>query len=91
MRPDPGRAAQEALIAEASVARRIEIAIELRERGLRLVWQQADAAGLNDPVEQADFVLRRLYPEMPEAWMREVVARLAARHDAGKWAGSKRP
>ncbi len=91
MRPDPGRAAQEALIAEASTARRAEIAMELRERGHRLVWQQADAAGITDPVEQADFMLRRLYPEMSEAWFRDVVGKLAALHAAGTWNGSRRP
>ena len=55
------------------------------------VWQQADEAGIIHPVEQADPLLRRLYPEMPEPWFREVVAKLEAMHAAGTRHGLKRP
>lgn len=91
MRPDPGRNAQEALIAAMSPASRSRIGIGLRERGLQIVWRQVDAAGITDPVEQAEFLLRRLYPEMPESWFRDVVAKLAAMHAAGTWHGFQRP
>jgi hypothetical protein len=91
MRPDPGRDTQEALIAGMSQTQRSVIALELRDRGLKLVWQQADAAGIFDPVEQASFILRRLYPEMSEEWFRDVVAKLADMHANGKWAGFQRP
>ncbi|CAN5125915.1 hypothetical protein BH24CHL7_BH24CHL7_02660 [soil metagenome] len=64
---------------------------EKRPLGLRIVWQQADAAGISDPVEQADFVLRRLYRKMPEWWLRDVVAKLAAMHAAGTWRCFQRP
>jgi len=60
-------------------------------QGLRTVWQQVDAAGIDNPVEQADFILRRLYPEMPESWFVDVVAKLCAKHVAGEWHGFQRP
>ena len=52
---------------------------EKRPLGLRIVWQQAD------------FVLRRLYRKMPEWWLRDVVAKLAAMHAAGTWRSIQRP
>jgi hypothetical protein len=90
MRPDPGRHAQESLIAGMSPARRAAISMELRERGLHLVWQQADQAGISDPLARADFVLRRLYPEMAEQWFADVVGKLAKLHAAGTWHGFER-
>lgn len=91
MRPDPGRDAQESVIAGMPPADRVRIGADLRAKGMLLVWQQVDAAGIDNPVEQADFVLRRLYPEMPEAWFRDVVSKLAAKHVAGEWQGFERP
>lgn len=58
---------------------------------MTLVWQQVDAAAVTHPVEQADFLLRRLYPEMPESWLRDVVGKLSALHAAGEWHGFERP
>ena len=40
VRPDPGRATQEAMIVQMSVARRSEVTLQLREKGHLLVWQQ---------------------------------------------------
>ncbi len=74
-----------------SSSQRSGISIKLRERGLRTVWQQVDREGISDPVQQADFLLRRLYPEMREEWFGAVVAALAALHAAGKWHGFERP
>ncbi len=62
-----------------------------RTIGMQICWQQADEAGITDPVEQADFLLRRLYPEMPEAWFRDVVTRLGVLRDSGQWHGFARP
>ncbi len=56
-----------------------------------LAWQQVEAAGITHPVEQADFLLRRLYPEMPETWFRDVVAKLRALHEREEWRGFERP
>jgi hypothetical protein len=63
----------------------------MRQRGLWLVWQQVDEAGITDAVQQADFILRRLYPEMPERWLGDVLAKLADMHAAGSWHGFERP
>ena len=56
-----------------------------------MVWEQVESAGLTDPLEQADFLLRRLYPEMPEAWFEECLAKLTGLRAAGKLHGFERP
>ena len=91
MRPDPGRATQEALIARMSRAQRSEVTLQLREKGHLLVWQQADAAGPMSELERAMFNLDRLYPEMPAEHRQQTRAKLAALAAAGKWHGFKRP
>ncbi len=91
MHPESGQALLDARIAASSVEQRVKWAADQRLAGMRSVWQQADSAGIVDPVEQAGFILRRVYPEMPERWFRDVVAKLAAMHAAGTWAGFQRP
>ena len=91
MRPDPGRAAQDAALASLTSLERTARMVELRRNGLWAVWQQVDAAGVTDPVEQADFLLRRLYPEESEAWLVRVLDQLRAAHAAGTWSGFRRP
>ena len=91
MQIDPGQLQLDARIAQSGAEERAAWAAERRLTGMRIVWQQADEAGVTDPVEQADFLLRRLYPEMPESWFRDVVAKLAALHAAGTWHGFERP
>ncbi len=91
MQTDPGQAELDARVAAASVEERVKWTADKRLQGLRTVWQQADAAGIDNPVEQAEFILRRLYPEMPESWFADVVAKLAAKHVAGEWHGFQRP
>jgi hypothetical protein len=91
MRQDPGRTAREAVIAQMPSERRTATMEMLRQRGRWMAWQQLDAAGIEHPVEQADFLLRRLYPEMPESWFSVVVAKFGAMHAAGTWHGFKRP
>lgn len=82
---------QEALIASMPPVERTDRMRRLRQNGRWFVWRQADAAGISDPVEQADFILRRLYPEMPEAWFDDIVGQLRALHAAGRWGGFRRP
>ena len=72
------------------------VGIGLRDRrnqraGIRMLRVRGHLAGVTDPVEQADFLLRRLYPEMPEQWFSDVVAKLAALHALGTWHGFQRP
>jgi hypothetical protein len=78
-------------MAAASVEERVEWVAAMRLAGLRSVWQQPDGAGISDPVEQADFILRRLYPEMPDGWFDDIVGELRALHAAGRWPGFRRP
>jgi len=89
--PEPGQSFLDARIAAASIEERVAWSARKRALGIRLVWQQADEAGIHDPVEQAEFMLRRLYPEMPEAWLGHVVARLARARAEGVWQGFERP
>lgn len=91
MRPDPGRAAQEAVLASMTSTERTDRMAQLRLNGRWSVWQQVDAAGLTEPVEVAEFVLRRLYPEQSEGWFADVLGQLRALRDAGTWAGFERP
>lgn len=91
MRPDPGRVTQEKLIAAMPPSRRSAIAARLREQGLQLVWQQAEAAGPMTELDRAMFILERLYPEMPAPHREQVRGQLADRWEAGTWRGFKRP
>jgi hypothetical protein len=91
MRPDPGREAQEAVLASMTPLERTARMAELRRNGWSAVWQQVDAAGIHDPVETAEFILRRLYPEEREAWFADVLAQLRSAHAAGMWKGFRRP
>ena len=91
MRPDPGRDLLDERIRAASVDERVAWITAKRALGFLLVWQQADAAGPMSEVERADFILRRLYPEMPQTWFADVIEKLAARQAAGTWHGFQRP
>lgn len=74
-----------------SVSDRTARMAELRANGRWAVWQQVDAAAISDPVEVAEFVLRRLYPEQREEWFAEVLGQLQAARAAGTWSGFHRP
>ena len=91
MRAEPSRAAMDARVAASSVADRVAWLATMREAAMRTVWQQIDAAEIIDPVEQAGFLLRRLYPEESESWFVGVVDRLRAARAAGTWDGFQRP
>ena len=91
MPPDPGRTAQDAVLASMTSLERTARMAQLRRNGLWAVWQQADAAGVTEPLAQAEFLLRRLYPEESEAWFAVVLDQLRAAHAAGEWTGFRRP
>jgi hypothetical protein len=82
---------QEAVIARMSVEQRQGVRIRLAERGRLLAWQQADAAGPMTELARAEFLLRRLYPSMPEAALRQVLEQLAAAEARGTWDGFRPP
>jgi hypothetical protein len=77
-------------ISASSIEERVAWNEERRRLGHRLVWQQADAAGATEPLDQAEFLLRRLYPEMPDDWFKVVLAKLSELHEAGRWNGFER-
>jgi hypothetical protein len=91
MRREPGQAHLDAAIVEASVEARVAWVTSKRAIAMRIVWQQLDAAGISDPIEQARFLLGRLYPGMPPAWREGTIAALAERHAHGRWHGYPRP
>ena len=91
MRPDPGRAIQEAIIARMSLKERQDVRLRLADRARILAWQQADAAGPLTALQLAEFLLRRLHPSMPEASLRQVLDQLAAAEARGDWGGFRRP
>jgi hypothetical protein len=91
MRAEPSQAAMNARVAASSVADRVAWLAAMREAAVRIVWQQVDAAGIDDPLEQAEFLLRRLYPEESESWFLDVIDRFRVARAAGTWDGFQRP
>ena len=91
MRPDPSRHLMDERVAAATVEERVAWTARKRAVGFQLVWQQLDQAGITSPMGQAEFLLRRLYPEMAEPWFTDILGKLAARHAEGRWKGLTRP
>lgn len=91
MRPDPGRALQESVIASMTSVDRTAAVANLRANGRWAAWQQVDAAGIEDPVEIAAFLLHRLYPDLPAASLEQILEQLRAAFAAGTWNGFARP
>lgn len=63
---------------------------ELRANGRWQVWRQVDEAGIDDPIEAAEFILRRFYPEASAEWLAQILAQLRAARAAGTWDGFSR-
>jgi hypothetical protein len=91
VRPDPGRPAQEAVIAAMTSIERTARMEQLRANGRWLVWRQVDAAGIVDPIEVAAFVLRRLYPDASAELLDQILEQLGSARAAGTWNGFARP
>lgn len=91
MRIDPGRTALLARLAGSTVEERVAWLATMRDAGIRSAWQQVDAAGISDPIETAEFLLRRLYAEESAMWLASVMAKLREAHAAGTWSGFARP
>ena len=91
MRPDPGSDLLERVMGGLEPDARARIAHDLRERGHLLVWDQVDRAGPMSPVDQAMFILDRMYPEMPEAHRVSIRRQIEADYRAGTWHGFERP
>ena len=91
MRPDPGRDVLERIQADLGPTERVRLAAQLRELGLRQVWDQVDRAGPMAPVEEGMFVLERLYPEMNAAHRASIRRQMGAAFRRGEWHGFERP
>ncbi len=91
MWPDPGAAQLAAARRAWTVRERLRLAEELRDRAFDLAWaalrEREEAVGRLDELSRARFVLRRLYPEMAEARLDEVMDQLAAARSRGTWPG----
>ena len=91
MAPDPGLALQEQIVATMDAEARGAVRLRLSTRALLLAWQQSDAMGPMSEMERAEFLLRRLYPTLPEAPRRQILEQLATAQAAGNWHGFRRP
>jgi hypothetical protein len=91
MRPDPGLALQEAVIAGMTAEARGRVRLRLAARGKLLAWQQVDAMAPATELERAELLLRRLYPGLPEPTVQRFLAQLAEAEEAGTWQGFQRP
>jgi hypothetical protein len=91
MRPDPGVALQEAIIARMDGRARGAERLRLAARGRLLAWQQVDAMSPSTELERAELLLRRLHPSLPDASLQQILQQLAAAEAAGGWHGFRRP
>jgi hypothetical protein len=78
-------------IARSSIDDRVAWLATMRKAGVQSAWQQVDRAGLRDPLEIAEFLLRRLYPNQSAAWLEDILARLRSEYEVGAWKGFSRP
>jgi hypothetical protein len=91
MRPDPGLALQEAILAGMTAEARGQVRLRLASRGKLLAWQQVDALDPATELQRAELLLRRLYPTISERSLRQLLAQLAEAEAAGTWHGFQRP
>jgi hypothetical protein len=91
MRPDPGLALQELVVAGMSSQARGEERLRLAARGRLLAWQQVDAMSPASELERAELLLKRLYPTLPERSLQQMLVQLAEAEAAGAWHGFQRP
>lgn len=91
MRPDPGRALQEAVILGMGPEARGAVRLRLAARARLLAWQQSEAAGPMSELARAEFLLRRLHPTLPEASLRQILDQLAEAQASKGWQGFERP
>jgi hypothetical protein len=74
-----------------SPSERAEVAYRLRRQAFVIVNHAADAAGPMTELDRAQFILRRLYPEIDEDRLGRIRADLARREAEGTWTGFERP
>jgi len=75
----------------ASPSDRMRLHVEMYRLAFTQVWAAADRAGPMTPIEEARFVLRRLYPDLEGPRLEAIMAELGARFEDGSWTGFRRP
>jgi len=63
----------------------------MRQDAFRLVWAQADRAGISEPLVLTRFLLERLYPDLRGSRLDAIMGRFAQLEAAGLWSGPRRP
>ena len=75
----------------ASPSDRMGLHVAMYQLAFAHVWAAADRAGPMTPLDEARFVLRRLYPDLEGTRLEAIMAELAARFEDGSWTGFRRP
>ena len=64
---------------------------QMRRDAFRLVWWQADRAGVTEPLALTRFLLERLYPDLRGERLERIMERFAELRREGRWSGPRRP
>src|SRR3954447_8824136 len=75
----------------ASPSDRMRLHVEMYRLAFTQVWAAADRAGAMTPLEEARFVLRRLYPDLEGPRLEAIMSDLAVRLGDGTRSGFPRP
>jgi hypothetical protein len=75
----------------SSPSDRMRLHVEMYRLAFTQVWAAADRGGPMAPLEEARFVLRRLYPDLEGPRLEAIMAELGARFEDGSWTGFRRP
>lgn len=70
---------------------RMRLHVDMYRLAFAQVWAAADRAGPMTPLDEARFLLRRLYPDLEGPRLEAVLSELSARFEDGSWTGFRRP
>ena len=88
---DSAQAVLDRRLIEVGLAGRRAVHVALRRNGFARVWAAVDRAGPMTPLEEARFVLRRLYPDLEGPRLEVIMSELGVRFVDGTWSGFRRP
>ena len=91
MAVDQGQLRLDERLLAVGLAGRRAVHERLRAAAFVRVWAQADRAGPMTELEQARFLLRRLYPDLEGPRLEAIMDRLETDWHAGTWTGFRRP